>query len=187
MSRFESWLETDSSRSLDDAWQWLISLPNWKGNSGTDVDSKKRCCQSDDGVVTACLYDYRVFNRGSAESTVALFGTSKTLVLDINISRKRFVGRLDDMFELAFGFAKWDESCNLIFRIDDGNDGVFIRRNGRYLINPHEFYAKSLAEFLRFPFDYADPPCRELTKAGWCQAYELHNVVGEQSDAPKSP
>lgn len=167
MSRYEASVTTTTTRNLEDAYRWLCSFQNWKGMSLHDEQSHRRICQTTDEVVTVHIFDYRNWMRGSASSTIETLGAPKTIVLSMSLSRQHFIGRLDDMFSVAFGLAKWDDTCNMVFELDDGNDGVFMRRDGRYLINPNEFFAQSLAAFLTFPYDHADSPCRQLKKVGW--------------------
>jgi len=167
VSRFEGLLETNTESSLDEVFGWLASLSNWVAHDPLDSSGHRRVCKLHDGSVTAIVIDSGNYKPGSAASSIDTLGTPRTIVIDMFVSRTHHIGRIDEMYAVAFGFCNWAPSCNAIFAVDDDNRGVFLRRNGLYLINPEEFFSKSLAAFLTFPYELADPPECLLSKAGW--------------------
>lgn len=165
MSEFDADFVTSTSRSLPSVIDWLNSMSHWEcsGRDGLSHFGVAGC-----GSKISCrLFDYRVWKTGSADSTVESMGTPKTIQFNFQIGRQDFMGCLDEIYRVAIGFCLWDPSCNVRLSLDDNNRGVFLRRNGRYLVNPYEFFAKSLESLLVFPYEIPDPPYSELEKADW--------------------
>ena len=82
-------------------------------------------------------------------------GTPATLTFTQELLRSTdHCGRLDEIYGFAFEFAAMDCSSDLYFDLEDR--GIFKRLKNRYVVNPDQFFAKSLAGFLKFPYILAD-------------------------------
>ncbi len=165
MSIYEAWIATNTQRTLDEVHQWHGSLPGWTGDS--PMTGHRRVFRTTDDAVTSVVIDSGNYRPGSAYNNYRQLGSAHTLIFDIYVQRKKTIGRLDDIYTIAFGFCQWDADCNVLLTMDDGNVGVFLRRDGIYYINTSRFYASSLASFLTFPYQLPDDPQNELRKQEW--------------------
>jgi len=166
MSIYEGWITTNTERTVDEVHHWLLSLDGWKGEN-LNVGGHRRVCRSDDNVTTCIVIDERPRYPGGTYNNYQHIGASSTIFFDVAISRKKAIGRLDDIYRIVFAFCKWDEDCNVLFTLDDGNVGVFLRRDGVCYINKKQFNAASLASYLTFPFELPDHPHNDLRKTEW--------------------
>lgn len=174
MSVFEALLETSTDRSPAEVLQWLGSMHGWEAeldkstparhNVGTMKYLDRYRLLIDGGI-----FDCRIGYPGSAMNTMKSMGSPQTISFDFQIARAGFIGCLDEIYRIAFGFCMWDPVCNVRLSIDDNNRGVFLRCNGRYLINPGEFWSASLASFLIFPYEEPDENShfQKLVKRDW--------------------
>jgi hypothetical protein len=168
MSDFEGTLHTNTNEPTVKIIKWLDSMPNWNCVASTNDERLGHFAAAGFGTKISCLlYDYRFWKTGSADSSLDTLGSPKTVQFVFRINREDFVGCLDELYRIAFGFCLFDTLCNVRFALDDQNRGVFLRKNGCYLVNPHEFFPVSLASYLIFPYDIPDPPFSELRKSSW--------------------
>ncbi len=103
---------------------------------------------------------------GVVEKNLGIYGFRETLCITFNPVRgSDRTGFRETVYEVAFDFAKWDETCDIYFSEDER--GIFTRRGGHLLINPRQFDAAELRELLPASYATADPPEHALQKAGW--------------------
>ena len=161
MSRTWS-LKTNSQLGLDEVSAWLTDSGSW--NEATISQEHQRLVTtSPDSSLTLIGVDHMKKRPGLANIVDDSLGCPSTLIFLLQLSRKvDHCGRLDEIFDFAFRFASLDESCNLYFKLEDC--GIFKRIDGQYVVNPDQFFAKSLASFLTFPYVLAGSSTRtELT------------------------
>lgn len=148
MALSQASLHTDTDLSQSQVVEWLNRMPRWHGSLDVNLSHFGSGKSSD--LITCRLYDYRVWKTGSADSAIETLGSPKTIQFEFRIGRKDYIGCLDEIYRIAFGFCLRDTSCNVRLSLDDDNRGVFLRKNGRYLINPDEFLSSSLVRLLQF-------------------------------------
>ena len=148
------WLTTNTNHQLEDVRHFLIESGAW-GEVTTNPKYHRLIAESKDEGITLVGSDGRKRNPGTRESRSVTLGTPRTISFTQELSRSLdHCGRLDQIYEFAFRFASWDENCDLYFELEDL--GIFKRINGIYTVNPDQFFAKSLACFLTFPYRLAD-------------------------------
>ena len=103
---------------------------------------------------------------GSAEYDVEYFGFLETISILVNWRRSTDRNAFrETVYRVASAFAEWDQDCDFRFTADD--NGILRRRQGHYLVNPHQFETPALRALLPGRFTVADPPEHNLEKARW--------------------
>lgn len=148
------WLTTNSKFELEDIQRWLFASENWTGIE-INYDHQRLVAKSNDSTLTLICTDIAKLRPGTAENAIHKIGTSATIIFTQELSRMiDHCGRLDEIYEFAFGFASWDKDCDLYFELEDR--GIFKRMNNKYVVNPDQFFAESLARFLTFQYTFAN-------------------------------
>lgn len=148
------WLTTNTHLGLDELSAWLTDSQNWF-NVVIHHDHHRLVAQSLDSMITLVCVDRPKQRPNSAAMINEKLGTPATLMFTQELSRSTdHCGRLDEIYEFAFQFAAMDRTSDLYFELEDR--GIFKRLENRYVVNPDQFFAKSLHEFLTFPYILAD-------------------------------
>jgi hypothetical protein len=148
------WLTTNTSLGLDEISDWLSDSQNWI-DIAIHHEHNRLVAKSRDSTTSLACVDRPKRRPGSADVLNDKLGTPSTLTFTQELSRSiDHCGRLDKIYELAFRFAELDCACDLYFDLEDR--GIFKRVKNQYVVNPDQFFAKSLAEFLTFPYTLAD-------------------------------
>ena len=152
-------LTTNTKRQLADVSAWLQESGRWSDIS-IGVQVHRLIAKSSDSSITLICSDVAKHRPGSAKNALEKIQTPSTLILTQELSRAiDHCGRLDEIYQLAFSFAKWDSKCDLYFELED--HGIFKRVQTVYTVNPDRFFAKSLACMLTFPYTLADSDKRD--------------------------
>lgn len=155
------WVHTNTSRTKPEVRAFLATLPG--AAESTQFPAQHGEVVEFHGHALASL---SVPMSGSARSNLAVYGFLETLCLVFNPVRgSDRTGYRETVYRVAFAFAGWDDACDIQFSEDDR--GIFVRRGGHYLVNPHQFETPSLQNLLPASFATADPPEANLQKAGW--------------------
>lgn len=154
------WLTTNTDLSLAAVAEWLTGSKCWTCGD-IDSDHQRLVSHSLDKTITLVCSDRRVRHKGTASFAGSKIGTPSTLTFTLELSRAvNHCGRLDEIYAFAFEFSQFDSECNLYFELEDR--GIFKRLDNQYVVNPDQFFAKSLAGFLTFPYRLADGNRNEL-------------------------
>ena len=148
------WLTTNTSLGLDEISSWLSDSQNWM-DVAIYREHQRLVAQSHDSMISLVCVDRPKLRPGSAAMINDKLGKPSTLTFTQELSRSiDHCGRLDEIYDFAFRFSVLDCACDLYFELEDR--GIFKRVNNQYVVNPNQFFAKSLAEFLKFPYALAD-------------------------------
>lgn len=148
------WLTTNTNHSLEEFSKWLTDWGKWSDIS-ISAEYHRLGARSSDSAISLICVDVLRHRPGTANNAIDKIAFPATLTITQELQRTLdHCGRLDKIYELAFRFAKFDPECNLYFELEDR--GIFKRVNNRYVVNPDQFFAKSLAEFLTFDYILAD-------------------------------
>ncbi len=147
-------LTTNTHRELEEISAWLTDSRNWI-DIAINRKHQRLIAKSLDSTITLVCVDRPKQRPGSADMTNDKLGSPSTLAFTQELSRSvDHCGRLDEIYDFAFRFAIMDSACDFYFELEDR--GIFKRLNNRYVVNPDQFFAKSLAGFLTFPYALAD-------------------------------
>ena len=166
------WLRWESEHGMDDIAAEIRSLPN---TSDTSEFKPANNLVELRGVALAAVFPRKP---NAPSDDLELYGFERNVTVRFTQVRgKSFSDFLRATYECVFHLADWDRG-DMWFSQDDR--GIFVRRGGRYLINPEAFNDNGLAKFLPAVYDVADPPEVALRKLNWTESRV------EQSDEPKS-
>jgi len=145
--------------SLGEVCDWLSSLADWKPRESSEQTDGRKVFESDDGDIVVTVSDpahAAEFQGWGAEK----FRPTETVVIDIALNlNSKTLGRYDEIFEIAFEFAKWDGG-NLFFYVnrvfgDQESWKCFVaRRENRWSIDSFEFEPASLAVMVTSEHDF---------------------------------